>query len=114
MLTLLVADPSAICFEIQAEGGSMRVAKGQGILAGCGVTLLLAPVVGAYAADADDNATLEEVVVTAQKKSEDLQKASIALDVVSGEQLASSGVKNVVDLQDIVPAVRFVAADQMT
>jgi iron complex outermembrane recepter protein len=92
----------------------MRVAKGQGLLAGCSITLLLAPMVGAYAADVDDNAALEEVVVTAQKKSEDLQKASIAVDVVSGEQLANSGVKNVVDLQDIVPAVRFVAADQMT
>jgi iron complex outermembrane receptor protein len=92
----------------------MRVAKGQCLLAGCSVTLLLAPMFGAYAADAGDGVALEEIVVTAQKKSEDLQKASIALDVVSGEQLASSGVKNVVDLQDIVPAVRFVAADQMT
>ena len=67
----------------------MRVAKGQGLLAGCGVTLLLAPIVSAYAADAEDNVGLEEVVVTAQKKAEDLQKASIALDVVSSEQLAT-------------------------
>jgi len=91
----------------------MRVAKGQGLLAGCSMTLLFAPIVGAYAADAGNSAALEEIVVTAQKKSEDVQKASIALDVVSSEQLANSGVKNVVDLQDIVPAVRFVAADQM-
>jgi iron complex outermembrane receptor protein len=92
----------------------MRVAIRQGLLVGCSVTLLLAPAVGAYAADAENSAVLEEIVVTAQKKSEDLQKASIAVDVVSGEQLANSGVKNVVDLQDLVPAVRFIAADQMT
>ena len=93
----------------------MRFVMGQGLIAGCGITLLLALDVGAYAADAEySSSALEEVVVTAQKKSEDVQKASIAVDVVSSDQLGSSGVKNVVDLQDIVPAVRFVAADQMT
>ena len=61
-----------------------------------------------------ESAALEEIVVTAQKKSEDLQKASVAVDVVKSEDLESSGVKNIVDLQDIVPGLRFVAADQMT
>jgi iron complex outermembrane recepter protein len=92
----------------------MGIAKGQWLLAGCGATLLLAPALVAFAADSEDSGALEEIVVTAQKKTEDLQKASIAVDVVSSEQLATSGVRNAIDLQDIVPTVRFLAADQMT
>jgi len=92
----------------------MRVAKGQVLLAGSCSLLLLAPALVAYAADSEETGALEEIVVTAQKKTEDLQKASLAVDVVSGEQLAISGVKNAVDLQDLVPSVRFIAADQMT
>ena len=54
----------------------------------------------------------QEIVVTAAQKS---GLAEIgAVDVVTSTELANSGVKNVVDLQDIIPAVRFVAADQMT
>lgn len=89
----------------------MRVASRLSLLSGCIVPLLLAPLAGAATSDVT---ALEEIVVTAQKKSEDMQKASIAIDVVTSEALANSGVKNVVDLQDIIPAVRFVAADQMT
>ena len=44
----------------------MRVAKGQRLLAGCSVTLLLAPMFGAYAADAGDGVALEEIVVEKQ------------------------------------------------
>jgi len=89
----------------------MRVESRLCLLSSCAASLLL-PLM-AHAAPGE-GAVLEEIVVTAQKKSEDLQKASIAIDVVKSEDLASSGVKNVVDLQDIVPGLRFVAADQMT
>ena len=80
--------------------------------------LLLIPVVqhvaGADEAPREGQAYLEEVVVTAQKRSEDLQKASLAVDVVQSDELVGAGIRNAIDLQDIVPAVRYVAADQMT
>lgn len=89
----------------------MRVVSRLCLISGCVVSFMLPPVVGA---SPGEGAALEEIVVTAQKKSEDLQKASVAVDVVKSEELESSGVKNIVDLQDIVPGLRFVAADQMT
>ncbi len=93
----------------------MRLPSKQCALAHGVMALLLAPACGfAATAGGGETAALEEIVVTAQKKTEDLQKASVAVDVVGSEQLANSGVKNVVDLQDIVPTVRFIAADQMT
>jgi len=92
----------------------MRFASRLCLLSGCGVSLLLATMVAAAAVAGEGGPALEEIVVTAQKKAEDLQKASVAVSVVASEDLANSGVKNVVDLQDIVPAVRFIAADQMT
>ena len=80
--------------------------------------LLLIPVVqhvaGADEVPREGQAYLEEVVVTAQKRSEDLQKASLAVDVVQSDELVGAGIRNAIDLQDIVPAVRYVAADQMT
>lgn len=70
------------------------------------------------ASNAEDSATglgtqLEEVVVTAQKRTESAQKASLALDVVQADAFESEGIKNAIDLQDIVPTVHFIAADQM-
>ena len=41
----------------------------------------------AYAAADTEQATLEEVVVTAQKRTEDLQKVPISLQVLGGEKL---------------------------
>jgi iron complex outermembrane recepter protein len=83
------------------------------LLVGVGTTGLILSSVGFAAADTD-SVQLEEIVVTAQKKTEDLQKASIAIDAVAAQQLADQGIRNAIDLQDIVPAVKFVAADEMT
>jgi iron complex outermembrane recepter protein len=85
----------------------------------CGASTLLATLAmqGAQPANsptATDTAQLEEVVVTAQKKVENLQKASIAVAVLSPDDLAKQGITNAIDLQEVLPAVRFVAADQMT
>jgi iron complex outermembrane recepter protein len=42
--------------------------------------------------------TLEEITVTAQKRAENQQKVPIAMDVISGAQLAESGQDNVSDI----------------
>jgi outer membrane receptor protein involved in Fe transport len=45
---------------------------------------------------------LEEIIVTAEKRSENLQNVPIAVDVVSGAKLQASGVLNVEDLGTLV------------
>jgi iron complex outermembrane recepter protein len=42
--------------------------------------------------------TLEEIVVTAQKRAENQQKVAITMEVISGDQLASTGKSNVDDI----------------
>jgi iron complex outermembrane receptor protein len=48
---------------------------------------------------------LEEIIVTAQKRSEDLQKAAIALSAVTGDALKATGVYDPQGLTDLVPGL---------
>lgn len=50
-------------------------------------------------------AQIEEVVVTAQKKSEDIQTVPIAISAFSSQDLASHQIKNFADLQFSIPNV---------
>ena len=75
--------------------------------------LALSGLLAAHAA-ATANDQLQEVVITAQKKTENLQKAAIAVEVLRPADLANAGIKNPVDLQEIMPAVKFVDADVIT
>ena len=68
---------------------------------------LLASGGAAYAADAADTNTLEEVVVTAQKRTEDLQKVPISLQVLSSETLEQHQVSDFDDYAKLLPSVSF-------
>ncbi|HVW67315.1 MAG TPA: TonB-dependent receptor plug domain-containing protein, partial [Steroidobacteraceae bacterium] len=60
------------------------------------------------AADAGlPSGTLEEVTVTAQKKSENLQKSAAAVTAISAETLVSEGITALTDAQKLVPSARF-------
>lgn len=48
---------------------------------------------------------LEEIIVTAQKRSEDLQKTAIALSAVTGDALKEAGVFDPQGLTDLVPGL---------
>ncbi len=48
---------------------------------------------------------LGDIVVTAQRKSENLQRAAVAVDVVSGSDLISAGITQVDRLSEQVPAL---------
>ncbi|MDE2220685.1 MAG: TonB-dependent receptor [Gammaproteobacteria bacterium] len=48
---------------------------------------------------------LEEIVVTAQKRSEDLQKTALAVSAVTGDTLKKAGVVDAQGLTDVVPGV---------
>jgi len=59
--------------------------------------------VPALAAAADDDNVLQEVIVTAQFRQENLQNTAIAITAVSGDQLEQQGLTNVTDLGLVIP-----------
>ena len=61
----------------------------------------------AYAAADTEQATLEEVVVTAQKRTEDLQKVPISLQVLGGEKLEQLQVSGFDDYAKLLPSLSF-------
>ena len=68
--------------------------------------ILLAGAARAEAAtDANSVNQVSDVVVTVFKRSESLLKVPAVVNVVSGNDLRSAGVSNVVDLQNVVPGV---------
>jgi outer membrane receptor protein involved in Fe transport len=75
---------------------------------GCGWILP----VGAFASDETtaSEGQLEEVVITAQKRSENLQSVPIAVTAVSAEQLASAGVVDTMALPSVVSGLSVGAA----
>jgi iron complex outermembrane recepter protein len=64
------------------------------------LTCLLCPAVHAQTGRAD---VLEEIVVTAQFRKENLQETPLAITAVTGEQLEQQGLTNVEDLGLVVP-----------
>lgn len=56
-------------------------------------------------AEAGDGTGISEIIVTAQRREESLQKAAIAIDAVSGADLASRGISNATDITKSVPAL---------
>ena len=55
-------------------------------------------------------ARLEEIVVTAQRRRQNAQKAPLAISVISSATLANAGVTSAVNLSRLVPSSQFAAA----
>lgn len=60
------------------------------------------------ATPADTGTELQEVVVTARKRSEPLQKVPVAVTVVTGQSLQDQNNNNLQDLAETLPSVHFV------
>ncbi|MET0547489.1 MAG: TonB-dependent receptor [Caulobacterales bacterium] len=74
------------------------------ILAGAVAGVLLAP--GAALAQAAESSTsLEEIVVTAQKRSENLIQVPLAIQAVTSDALQNQGITRMEDLQTVVPGL---------
>ena len=58
----------------------------------------------AFAAPDPAPSQIEEIVVTAQKRSESVQKVAAAISAISGPELARRGIATVTDLQFAVPS----------
>jgi iron complex outermembrane recepter protein len=61
----------------------------------------------AGAAVAEESIQLEEVVVTAQKRIENIQEVPLSIVSVSGDALRNAGVNNAVDLGKLVPSLQI-------
>ncbi len=55
--------------------------------------------------DADSGATLEEVVVTAQRRAQDMQKVPISIVATTEQQIENAGITNVQQLNTLVPSL---------
>jgi iron complex outermembrane receptor protein len=63
---------------------------------------------GALAENPADNvAALEEIVITAQKRTEKLQDVPVAAQVVSAETLSNANIADLSDLNNLVPSVQL-------
>ncbi|MFT3907114.1 MAG: TonB-dependent receptor [Steroidobacteraceae bacterium] len=58
------------------------------------------------AESAADDGALEEITVTAEKRTEDLQKTPLAITAVSADDLIQRGVDNAQQLQQVVPGLQ--------
>jgi iron complex outermembrane receptor protein len=74
-------------------------------------TMLIALLAGAAAAVADGSIppgeALDEIVVTAQKRSENIQDVPIAISTVSGATLAASAANSIVALAELTPGLQM-------
>ncbi|HVR90599.1 MAG TPA: TonB-dependent receptor [Novosphingobium sp.] len=60
----------------------------------------------------DDQGGLREIVVTAQQRGENLQKAAVPVAVVSGEDLTNGGIRGIDTLGKLVPSLVVAAGGQ--
>ena len=86
--------------------------SGPGVQAAAAVALVLLGGESLHAqqsaSDAQNPGELQEVVVTAQRRSEDIQKIPLAITAVSSEAIANQGITDPVGLQDLVPSLNIV------
>jgi len=75
-----------------------------GLMLGCG----LAGISAAHAQSAPEGAAqagLQDIVVTAQRRTESVQKAAVAITAVSGTELIRAGISDTTNLQRLAPAL---------
>ena len=82
------------------------------LLAGSAMAVVLMP--SATLAQEADDVALEEIVVTAQRREENLQRAAVPVSAVSGEALAQQSVTQATDLTRLVPSLQVAPASSFT
>ena len=96
--------------KMQPRGTAARSA----LFAAAGITALLTGVEGARAADASKAAqtpatAVQEVVVTAQRRSQNLQDVPVSVQAISSAQLVAAGIKSTQDLGQVTPNVTIIS-----
>lgn len=59
------------------------------------------------AVEAQSSDGVADIVVTAQRREESLQRAAVAVTAVTGDSLVNAGVTNTADIQKLVPALKI-------
>src|SRR5690242_795430 len=77
-----------------------------------GLIAVTAGAASSAAAAADSATSVEEVIVTAQKRAENVQDVPSAVQVVNSAQLASAGVREFTDLTKVAPSLIVRPAEQ--
>src|SRR5271170_6227501 len=78
----------------------------------CGTGVIAACMGSAIAALADETPQLQEIVVTAEKRTENLQEVPIAVTVVSGDAFTKANVSSFASLAAFSPSLTVTAGDQ--
>lgn len=73
-----------------------------------------APVFAQAAEGATSDQGLEEIVVTAQRREENLQRAAIAVSAVTGDTLTKQSISQATDISRLVPALQIAPASSLT
>ncbi|MEA1672520.1 TonB-dependent receptor plug domain-containing protein [Nitrospirillum sp. BR 11163] len=92
----------------------MRIGKagvGFMLLAGVALVALQAPARAQSVAPADTDGVLQEIVVTAQKRAENLQDVPVAITALTAETLEKTGVRDVQDLPALTPGLQIKTSD---
>ncbi len=87
---------------MQISGKSRRFL---GLLTGAGLAALSAP---AYSQDASIGSGLDEIVVTAQKREQNLQEVPLAISAIGAEKVEQLGIRDARDLSGLAPNVTVV------
>lgn len=91
----------------QSTRGSLRVGRRCAALVGVAATALTAP--AAFAADAppEDASSINEIIVTAQKREQSINSVPMSITAATGEDLDRLGVKEPRDLVKLVPGLTY-------
>jgi len=87
---------AALTLLLEATGLRVMVREGD--------TLVLGPALGAAT---DPAATLEPVIVTAQRREESLQKTAVSIAALSGAAMDDRGVRDIGDIARLTPNMNF-------
>lgn len=71
------------------------------------IAVAMASFVGSSAFAAGTSVLMEEVLVTAEKRSESVQDVSASITALSPEMMARSGIDDVTRLEHVVPGMRM-------
>ncbi len=74
------------------------------VLMACGATLAVAP---APAAMAQEDIALEEIIVTARKRSQNLQDVPVSVLAFGTETISKQGIRNLEDYARLIPALTY-------
>ena len=82
-----------------------------GLAVAAAIAGLAAPSAPSLAAEADNSASgrLEEVIVTARKRTENLQDVPLSIDVLSKKDMSNLGISGFDDFAEKVPSISFIS-----